>query len=154
MIKIEFLLFSKIYQFYGGFMKRYFFSLLILSSFALADDTTDNSQLSSTEYAAAQLAQFSLPEVYVLSYKNRKIDTTLGAHILIDVPREVGKNIWGLVTLTDGKQRPIQFSSGSYGPDGYRLVLRACKKGKYPLVFVREMEDGFPEKIIVNVYIR
>lgn len=135
-------------------MKRYFFSLLILSSFALADDTTDNSQLSSTEYAAAQLAQFSLPEVYVLSYKNRKIDTTLGAHILIDVPREVGKNIWGLVTLTDGKQRPIQFSSGSYGSDGYRLVLRACKKGKYPLVFVREMEDGFPEKIIVNVYIR
>jgi hypothetical protein len=145
---------QKIYQFYGGFMKRYILTLLFLSSFAVADDTTDNSQLSSTEYAAAQLAQFSLREVYVLSYKNRVINTNLGAHILIDVPREVGKNIWKLVTLTEGKQRPIQFSSGSYGPDGYRLVLRACKKGEYPLVFVREMEDRFPEKIIVNVYIR
>ena len=28
-----------------------------------------------------------------------------------------------------------------------------ARKGKYPLAFVREMENGFPEKIIVNVYI-
>jgi len=133
-------------------MKKQLFSLLILSSFALANDT-DVSQLSSAESASAQLAEFTLPEVYVLSYKNREIHTKLYEDIFVDVPREAGKNVWGLVTITSGRQRPIQFSSGSFGEDGYRLILRACKKGKYPLVFVREMEDGFPEKIIVNVYI-
>ena len=134
-------------------MKKQLFSLLILSSCAFANDT-DISQCPSAKSESAQLAEFALPEVYILSYKNREINTTLYADIFIDVPREIGKNVWRLVTITSGRQRPIQFSSGSYGEDGYRLILRACKKGKYPLVFVREMEDGFPEKIIVNVYIR
>ena len=66
-------------------MKKQLLLLLLISSFALADDT-DVPQLSSAEYTSVQLAESNLPELYVLSYKNREIHTTLYADIVIEVP--------------------------------------------------------------------